>query len=367
METLNGVGMFILFFIVLPNSDVTRGIMLMSGTAVIPSVLSIFLKPKDNLSPKLITLMDVVALISQVSALFVWLIIAARKTIPDDHTGDLSGSEAWRNVCMNKTFDEWSPLVGLRNVAHPLPESPSSEGVYLIPVALFLISLTWWENFVDETSRLGRLGKWLRKVHIEVRAGKTKIYALVYLWKAILIFFLVFMVYGANGSVDSPNSWSSLSLRDIFTNQTSFGSFIRNHHYKDNHAMDVDADWLTVFGIHAGVSLLGYVAARWAIQADVQKWTFSVALSISTPASILVAVGFCEGCKSDWNIANKLPGDARQDVDVYWNCYSGHAQWSDLLEYNPIIIIGFLWWVGQLCLSRYIWTPKCQPLAKTDR
>lgn len=52
-----------------------------------------------------------------------------------------------------------------------------------IPCSLFLVSVRWWENYVDRESRLGPVRKWFNRLAGDIRRTRTKTQLLASAWK----------------------------------------------------------------------------------------------------------------------------------------------------------------------------------------
>jgi len=93
--------------------------------------------------------------------------------------------------------------------------SPPQYNAFLIPVVCVMISLGWWENFIDKNSAFGYMRRLAR---IKERLHRTRyfIYIFISVWKVILIFMsMVACFYYIDGS-------SSLAIFSKF--KEAFGS-----------------------------------------------------------------------------------------------------------------------------------------------
>lgn len=104
-----------LILIILPDLDVVKGAMLMSAMCIVPGILQAW--TRDRTDPKFYTflILDVFAVSAQATAFVMW----------------------------------------------PLTESKTS--LYMIPVACVLVSLGWWENYVDVFDPKHTSGQFERK------------------------------------------------------------------------------------------------------------------------------------------------------------------------------------------------------------
>ncbi len=371
----------------------------MAGTAFVPSFMSLFLRPTESSNKaRCYKALDVFAFFGQVTALFVWFTLAENGVdngndgyVPYDevcnfgstNTGvlgfsrtmildDNSTSGATLTTEPHLTMAGGPDLVRLSEASR-WKESLANGLAWpwpwmaLLPVSLLLISFTWWQNFIGDKENPGMCSGYMRKVQREVRAGKTKIYAIVNIYKVALIFVMVSLTYGLawpelglfnadeinKCGHDSGNGWLYL-----LTDQLGFS---QDHRYKDNCEMGLEMDWLIAYGVQAGASLLGFLSTRWAIQGFVQKETYSIAMLLCTPFSIGFAIWMCYECDTHWNFIG---------MDIYWNCFAGYDGVFENSGNNPVfigIMVGILWWASQMIITRYIWHPHVEPLANSSR
>lgn len=107
IETLQTIGLAILFYVVLPDLDVVKGAMLTNCMCFFPAVLRLLSRSQKESKRFVKMIVDLVAIAAQVTGFVVW----------------------------------------------PLLEGKPS--LWLIPVASILISLGWWENYVSKFSPWG--------------------------------------------------------------------------------------------------------------------------------------------------------------------------------------------------------------------
>ena len=159
IETLHTIGLCLLVFIVLPSLDnAVQMLMFLLGVALIPSWLKIFVRPDNEERLVLHIILDILALLVQLSVLIVW------------------------------------PLV--------ISLSPDSEGKYSpllswsIPTSLFLISFRWWENFVDGDSRFpDRIREQLTILSGKLNRSRTKVQLVLSLWKIVLSLVMMILCF----------------------------------------------------------------------------------------------------------------------------------------------------------------------------
>lgn len=143
IESLHTIGICIMFFIVLPSlNNAILALMFLLGVATIPGTLKVFVRIEDEKNRALKIALDIVAVIGQLAVLVFWPAAVA---------------------------------IGKHDV--------DSNLVWSVPTSLLLVSVKWWENFVDKNSRLGKIRKYLNRLSGEMRRSRTKIQLMASLWK----------------------------------------------------------------------------------------------------------------------------------------------------------------------------------------
>ena len=125
-ETFHTAGVAMLFYLVLPNLDTPRALLVTNGVVIIPGILAVF-RPKRHL---VLRGLDVLAMLFQVCGLIVWPVM----------------NNSW-------TDDELDPY--------------SLYHSWALPLGLLLTSFGWWESFVDEHSK-NPVSRFLWKVKINM-------------------------------------------------------------------------------------------------------------------------------------------------------------------------------------------------------
>ena len=230
-------------------------------------------------------------------------------------------------------------------LAESLPET--AFDLWPVPVGLFLISIAWWENFIDEDTKLGKLGKLLNRHRHSIRKGRTKLYVIVSFWKALLSFFLVMGFYAPLSlpwgvGLDSLFAWESFNRQDSVANRIN----------------QMDTDWLIVYGVQAGTCLFCFWLFKLSVRGLIQVYCVSVPLILSTPVTLALFQWACQDCTGLWD----LPTSGFQ----FWNCFSGHDKMASLLLYRWAGM-GITYWVAEIWIARHLWCPTIERLAKTDK
>jgi hypothetical protein len=137
----------------------------------------------------------------------------------------------------------------------------------------------------------------------------------------------------------------------------------RDHLYMNNAGDGDENDWLVVFAANVVSGVVCYFVSVNAIQAKVQTIAYSSAIVMATPVTLMFALfGFC-GASS----GKSVMAEGMNINDLYWNCFDGFSDVRSLIMARPIVIMGILWWIGQLIITRHLWTPKSERLVKAER
>jgi chitin synthase len=155
IETLHSIGLCMLVFLVLPSLDhALLGLMLMLGAALVPAIFKVLVRPDYEELRPLKIVFDILAIVAQVSAVILWPLLLL-----------LTDGDA--------PYD--------------------TRLIWSIPVSLGLISVRWWENYVERDSRLGKVRKWCNRLAGEMRRTRTRTQLVASLWKIGLNMLLMMM------------------------------------------------------------------------------------------------------------------------------------------------------------------------------
>ena len=150
VETLHVLGVCMFVYRVLPLLDnVVQGDMLMLGVSFLPSLLNVLECCRGQPAWKSTMAANFVAWFVQLSALVVYPIL--KVTI--DGLGDVEVETAWT-----------------------------------LPISLLLISLGWWENYVDANTMFFGMASRVLSVRDRINRTRTKTYLIVSAWKVVVAF-----------------------------------------------------------------------------------------------------------------------------------------------------------------------------------
>uniref|UniRef100_A0A336L059 chitin synthase n=1 Tax=Culicoides sonorensis TaxID=179676 RepID=A0A336L059_CULSO len=347
-EILTVSGLAIIFFLILPELDVIKGVMLMNCVCFMPSILGLLSRPFSESKWSFIYKMDILALCAQVSGFVAW------------------------------------------------PATRSYNWIlWLTPLGLILCSLHWWENYLSEKAPILKMIDDKKRADYDSQVTKKgpKPYELtqalatlkqnlyqsryrIYLLVAPIKMF-VFGLFGA--------TITGVKFNEFFSD---FGIGWGNHTinvtevvpiYNDrtqNDAPDLtditdilDSDVinssqnaiLVVFLIHITGSYLCYIFGKWACKIQIQLFSFAFPINMAVPLTItflFIVIGLREfdtcvfhGIVPDYLFFH-MPDERYDFFDYIKNEYS----W-----------LWILWLFSQTWITRHIWTPKSEKNASTEK
>ena len=189
LESIHTFGVCLLVFRVLPSCDVIRGLLLMNAVCTIPAFCKLTLS-KSNSRPMLrfLTLfIDLAAFAAQCSVYFV---------VTSTQYSAFLAKPLATTTTPSTALDEPSSLDTLDSINTALSNSTKTATDTMnqvrmrfgweAPVALFCVSIVWWENYVDRDIKIGKLNIPLGtyKRHLQSVRSKANIGASI--WKIAL-------------------------------------------------------------------------------------------------------------------------------------------------------------------------------------
>ena len=308
MECAHSVGLSYLVFRYLGEMDAARGIMVMSATCILPSIIKPFFA-KDDVSGrsgcnrffKKITafVADLVAIIAQISV--IPLII--------------------NYGFLHEPSDKW-------------------DKVLEIVFCLLLCSFSWWENFMDDrafgTSR-GRLQQFILQIKFDLQEGRPFVTFITSMFK---IGITIMMAYLLRGDLDFDVSAAAAALsKPQYENSLNLKSYSYSY----------IKDYTSVMCITIG-SYVAYYIAYTICKLRMQIVSFSLASLLSTPVAVGIVFLDCH-----------YSGILSPFTEEELHCFRKDTEhWYHYL-------MGFFWLMSTYWIARYIWYPNQERLAKVDR
>ena len=316
MECAHSVGLSYLVFKYLEEMHSARGIMVMSATCILPSIIKPFFA-KDDVSGgsgcsqfcKKVTsfVADLFAIIAQISVIPLIINNGFLVTYKDDPS------------------DEW-------------------ETVLEIVFCLLLCSFSWWENFMDDrafgTSN-GRLQQFILQIKFDLQEGRPVVTFITSMFK---IGITIMMAYFLRGDLDLDVSAAAAALsKPQYENNFSSNMVGKYSYIKD---------YTSIICITVG-SYVAYYIAYTICKLRMQIVSFSLASLLSTPVAVGIVVLDC-------HYGGILSPFTKEELFCFTGASYDTAHWHHYL-------LGLLWLMSTYWIARYIWYPNQERLAKVDR
>ncbi|XP_052242460.1 chitin synthase chs-1-like [Dreissena polymorpha] len=314
METIHSLGLCALVFIILPDMDIVRGLWLLNGVAILPSILypitaSELRTNKGGCLGRIgVFSLSVFAAVVQVA--FIPLVIL------------------FDNFVAGSTMDS------------------KAQTIVIFIIAMLFVSFSWWENFSDDRF-CGRTNdnsiiktKYL-KLKFNLQESRPVISFFTSLWKIGITCLLTWLTKQYKPFSDSMNSEhhgiDGVSMADAFRK-------LGDMPLKDNAA--VLTLTLTTF--------VGFYVAYTTCKLKIQKFSFSFPLIISTPLTVVIA---SVDCRPSFNLlipfTNELQNVCEQHDEV--------NEWVGVYIAGVVVLASLYW------LCRHIFSPNIERLARTER
>lgn len=247
-------------------------------------------------------------------------------------------------------------------------DSQSVTLMALLPISLILVSVNWWENFVNipkpgcNTSCHCRKGaSILKRLKENMYTHKEKVGVLLNLWKIIITIVLMpCLVYGI-----FCKTHDNCIKVFFFHHWRAELRYITNASLTDNR--DFGKDCISYIPFIVSVvnifsNLMCFIFAKAACKILAQKMCFALPVILSTPVVVGMILGIYSR-KIDLTFGKcTLPFpvwiDQEQDRDIF----------KDIKDtYWVVIIAGIFGFVSSIIVTNYVWFPVKKILLTTDR
>ena len=232
------------------------------------------------------------------------------------------------------------------------------QDAWAIFTSLLLISIGWWENYVNKFTRLGKLGQTLRDLKRNIRRMRTKCYAVASVWKIVVTLSLMTALM---------SNLKMECVKTVFFNGDNRATECPHLAYPtdaynvESSAYKTDPFWVAAIQIFA--CLLCYTFSKTACKIMLQVVSFSLPLMLAAPVMAGMFIGNCETWKSVGN-TNQLMPDY-----MYWSC-DIHGISHDFLEHlisDYFLPFTLAWWLSFMWVTFHIWIPRVERLVQTER
>ncbi|CAM4747857.1 unnamed protein product [Rotaria magnacalcarata] len=249
IETLHSFGIAIFVFHILPKLDAARSLLIMNAVCLVPAFLKLFLTKSNSsiVQRSLLFLMDFFAFVMQCSCVGIALAsqflkndgpITIQTTLSSlflpTSTYSISSLNRHKRqddfVGVNHALSDADFSGNNENMLFTTPASNMSSidqnlqtilaGFHIeweLPVALILVSLSWWENFVDRDIKIGgRTLVHMKLLKENIVATRPKTSIIMTCWKIIVTVLFAYIFHQGifNTSVIFPMSSNNEQLED---------------------------------------------------------------------------------------------------------------------------------------------------------
>ncbi|GFY60020.1 chitin synthase chs-2 [Trichonephila inaurata madagascariensis] len=321
-ETTYAVGLSVLVFVILPDLDVIKAAMLTNCVCFVPAVLALLSRHSGESKRPLKIIFDILAIIIQGTGFVVW------------------------------------PLTEIDSMA------------WLIPVSVTLVSVRWWENYIDMKSPIPFIRK-LSTIKEDLRKSRYFAYIFLSIWKIIVIFCAMF-------------GFLHLTMNDASLIFKVFASSLRSHSISvqqikrlipleilpdiptasplDEQATIMSSTMTPIYIalIQIMASLLCYVFGKFACKICIQGFSFAFPISLTIPVCISMLIAAC-GVRTE----NVCFFEDIIPKYLFWTCPQGNF-FQDFIS-SQYAWVWLMWLLSQTWITVHIWTPKCERLASTEK
>lgn len=331
-----------------------RGLVLMSSICIIPGLfktISIAKSADRSRGTRLfLTIVNGLAFLIQLASIPVMIILGFLVS---------TSSKAYIQQTVFSDEDVYNV------VRRPDVQPDFTDICWELPVALFCISLIYWENYIDGDLTVGSLyipfAKWKKGLYLI----RERLYIFVGVWKiAWTMIFALFLLPGFNFNMFFPGmndtsydnastSSNAQSLNDAALsgykaseNSTNIGDALNIPQHVQYHFEYFGPLYVQMVSSLC-CSFLGSLACKLCMQ----HVAFSLPLFLATPVSFCVILMQC--------YYNWIP----PYVNTYiWFCPESQG---DYLTYH-LLWLGAVW-ISHMIITSHIWLPKSDRMAKLDK
>lgn len=325
MESLCTIGVVMFVFLILPTLDVIKGAMLTNNLCILPAILAIIAQIKNVERPNFISIiLDWFAVFIQLAGLGMWTYL--------EYEG-------------NKNF-------------------------WLIPIAAFLVSVGWWENYINPKSN-----NWIMQTLFVVKRdlleknSRYVVYVAISIWKIILTLgSTVLFLYLTDGLDIVKNMFNHFS--DSFNDH--YISIVRDKTYTNGKIDDEKflyssytsgPIWIVV--LHIVLTYTCYAFAKFACKVCIQSFSFALPLSLVVPSTVSFLLAVSRVAMQD---KCKLTNFYKGFQYMFWytddeDAFTFTSEWHTFIN----LIIWGLTILSQTWIGIHIWFSTSPRLASTEK
>lgn len=351
LESLQTFALCALVFIVLPELDLVRSLLLLSATSTVPSLCKVIFgrpptddslreeyransednhAPAHQISPKKSFLSPAgwrrLWYIGNCCAALIQLSAVAALSVGGFGTDT---NQAILVEISNTTGEVSLPRSG--RIYRLLPSPWMIKRWWVIPLALVFVSLNWWENFVEKNIQVcGCIRIPLKSFKVRLHALKQKGSIITSIWNTGIIVAFPYIVFSDFMYKINIENQNKRAQSDIF----------------------IEFSAPLAQGLS---SLLAHLAGSLACKLCMQEIGYSLPLLLSTPLTVIGIVLQCHY------------GYIPYVIGQFWHCPEGFGVTSmDSITYWQYTLC-IIWWFSQMILAGHIWKPRQNNMDRTEK
>jgi chitin synthase len=254
----------------------------------------------------------------------------------------------------------------------PIVEAgPNRAKMWTVPVAIFLASAGWWENYVDRKSPITMV-KELGRLKERLKRTRYFTYIFISLWKIMLFMASSLLFLHLNGTQIST---LFTHFKDAFAAHPINVTQVQHDFLAKEGLSDVPGSHLLqdiiqvrsfnttpiyVVIIQAVAVYLAYVFGKFACRICIQGFSFAFPVTLAVPVTVTLLITAC-------GLRNEDSCWFRETIPdyLYFECPGGDFL-SDFIS-NQHAWIWILWLLSQTWIALHIWVPHCERLAPTEK
>ncbi|KAJ8304449.1 hypothetical protein KUTeg_018032 [Tegillarca granosa] len=314
LESAQTFGMCLLLFRILPSTDFFRGLLITFAICQIPSLLKVIVhekRPNPSISEIVAIIMNIAAFLVQIAA------------IPFFSIGEFISE------------GNFTLLEGHNETTYVKTEFILSGTLeWELPVALVLISLGWWENYVSgEWSIFGKVTIPFKQWRSILQDARETSYFLVAPFKIGL----------------------TLLFARLLTNNSPFilpaaGEFNATTSEFSSKAEEVGVSYSLMF-IQVGSGIICTYLAGLACKLHMQRTAFALPLTLAPPCALMVVYLQCE----------------YMFLPAHWHVGGWFCGKQDIVSLLIPLICAVLLWLSYSITVSHIWFPESERMAKIEK
>ena len=237
----------------------------------------------------------------------------------------------------------------------------------ILPVAVFLTSAGWWENFVDRRSPLAPVRQ-LGRIKDRLKKTRYFVYFFISVWKIALFFSSMLLFLHLTGHPIGPLfSDFTASFQSHNINVTRV---IQRQVLTDNFPGGKLEEYIPILSsgstplyfllVQIFSAYFAYIFGKFACKICIQGFSFSFPVNLTIPVVVSILIAFCGVRNSDACFLNSYIPEY-----LYWKCSTGDFLNDFIAEDHGWIWL--LWLLSQTWVTLHIWSPQCERLASTEK